>query len=552
MVIKRQKLDRKVNLILDGDRVVDMPPGWNFTIDCPHHGKFTFDFNPYREHSRDELAGHMRDAFWSLRHEVVGISLRSYASGVSTFWRFLDDLDSKGEAITHLIQVDRTLLDRFRAWMELQSISIGKKQGRPLSLAMKKKTFNYVKALLINRQKRVPEAINHELTFPRNPYPNSNKLIPKREPYSVSEQRRIVAALNKDLRSIHEGGDETLPDLQVLAVHLLVLGLATGRNLQPLLDMRRDALQPHPLPDRDLLITYKRRGWSTHATSVRNVGTPEDCHTLQAIPATVVEHFRFLCEFTSPLTKYAALDHRELVFLWQVPRLSRKGQVVPLKNNNVCNAMKSFLLRHNLMDDRNRPLALNVARMRPTFATELYRRTRDIRRVQQALGHASPETTARHYTDAPFEAERDHAMVLEGMVSQFTRMEIEGKVLLAADGKIPLQNVKDLLSGGYNTGIARCKNPFRDDESVCKKFFTCFRCPNMMVFEDDLWRLFSFYYRLLSERAKLNPSHWLKTYGPIIRRIDADIASQFPVQKIAEARTKAQENPHPTWRGPLL
>ena len=129
---------------------------------------------------------------------------------------------------------------------------------------------------------------------------------------------------------------------------------------------------------------------------------------------------------------------------------------------------------------------------------------------------------------------------------------LDGKVLLAADGKLPLQDVKDLLSGGYNTGIARCKNPFRENESVCKKFFACFKCPSMCVFGDDLGRLFSFYYRLLAERAKINPIHWLKTYSPILRRIDAEIASQFPADKVEAARLKAQQTPHPAWKGPLL
>ena len=551
MVIKRKKLDRKADLILDGDRVVDMPPGWRFTIHCPHHGPFTFDFASCRERGRDELAAHMRDAFWSLRHEVNGISLNSYALAVRAFWRFLDILDASGESITRLSHVDRALLDRFCAWLELQVTTIGKHKGQPWSLAAKKKTYNHLKAVLVNRQKRAPTSVSQALAFPRNPFPNSNRLIPKREPYSSDEQKRILEALNTDLRAIHEGG-QPLPDLQVLAVHLLILGLTTGRNLQSLLDMQRDALQPHPLPDRDLLVTYKRRGWSTHATSVRKVGPQQERKMLQAMPATIGEHFRFLCDFTAPLMNDVASEDREFVFLWRLPKLGRKGQAVRLRNTTVCNAIRSFIQRHNLKDDRGCTLALNVARMRPTFATELYRRTRDIRRVQQALGHVSAETTARHYAEKPVDAERNHAIVLDDMVNQFARIEINGKVLLAADGKLPLQNMKDLLSGGYNTGIARCRNPFRDNESVCKKFFTCFSCPNMCVFEDDLWRLFSFYYRLLAERAKVNISHWMKTYAPIIRRIDNDIASQFPADKVDAARRKAQENPHPTWRGPLL
>ena len=71
-------------------------------------------------------------------------------------------------------------------------------------------------------------------------------------------------------------------------------------------------------------------------------------------------------------------------------------------------------------------------------------------------------------------------------------------------------------------------------------------------FGNRMETLFSFYYRLLSERAKINPNHWLKTYGPIIRRIDTDIAIQFPADKVETARFKAQQDPHPTWKGPIL
>jgi hypothetical protein len=317
--------------------------------------------------------------------------------------------------------------------------------------------------------------------------------------------------------------------------------------------LRRDSLRDHPIADRDLLVTTKRRGWSIHATAVRKTAAVENIQSLQAIPNSVGDHFRFLCDYTAPLIGEASERDRDFAFLWRVTANERKGRVVRLDARpNANKAVRAFAQRHALLDDRGEPLLLNVARLRPTFATELYRRTRDICRVQQALGHSSPETTARHYADAPIEAERDHSIVLDDMVSQFARMEIEGKILLAADGKIPSPEMKNLLSGGYNTGIARCKNPFRENDSVCKKFFHCFKCPSMCVFEDDLWRLFSFYYRLLAERAKINPSHWIKTYGPIIRRIDSDIASQFPAEKVAAARTKARRDPHPTWKESLL
>ena len=263
---------------------------------------------------------------------------------------------------------------------------------------------------------------------------------------------------------------------------------------------------------------------------------------------SVAEHFRFLCEFTRPLISAADPRDRDCAFLWRIPKFANKGRVVRLNSTRVSNALLAFRNRHDLRDQHGHPLRLCLARLRPTAATELYRRTRDIRKVQQFLGHASAQTTAQHYAQKPLEAERDHGIVLDHLVSELTRMDVDGKVLIAADGKIPDAEVKDLLAGGYNTGIARCRNPFRGGDAICQKYFACFRCPNFCVFEDDLWRLFSFYERLLAERVKINPAHWMKTYGPIVRRIDAQVAPLFPKEKVETARRKARENPHPAWR----
>uniref|UniRef100_E6PQA9 Phage integrase n=1 Tax=mine drainage metagenome TaxID=410659 RepID=E6PQA9_9ZZZZ len=551
MAIRRPKLDRKVAEIAQPNSSGERAPDWSFTIHCPHEGDLVFDFNPYRRSGRDDLAGHMRDAFWSLRHERVGRSLLSYDThGMHIFWRFLDDLEKSGKAVGRLDQIDRALIERFLAWLEMQLSSRGPTRGQALSLTAKRVSFNHLKALLSNRQRYALSCVSPELSFPRNPFPNTNRLTPRRKSYSAAEQKAIISALNTDLRRIHEDSEKALPALQVLIVHMIVLALAAGWNLQTLIELRRDSLRDHPLTDRKLFVTVKRRGASRHAVSVPDgVPSTDSLSGASTVPATVANHFRFLCDFTAPLFSEAQPRDRDCVFLWRVPKLEHAGQVVRLNASRISNGLIAFRSRHDLRDDRGRPLRLGIARMRPTMAIELYRRTRDIRKVQQALGHASALTTAKHYADKPLEAERDHAFVLDSMVSRLTRLDIEGKVLVAADGEIPTSDVRDLLSGGYNTGIARCRNPFRSDDNVCQKYFTCFRCPNFCVFEDDLWRLFSFYERLMAERPKINPAHWMKTYGPIVRRIDAEIAPLFPSDKVEAAHRLAKESPHPTWRG---
>lgn len=89
MAIRRQKLDREVNLLHRNDAIIEVAPGWAFSITCPHYGEIAFDFTSYRRNGRDELAAQMRDALWNLRHEMVGISLRGRETLLSYFWRFL-------------------------------------------------------------------------------------------------------------------------------------------------------------------------------------------------------------------------------------------------------------------------------------------------------------------------------------------------------------------------------------------------------------------------------------------------------------------------------
>lgn len=553
MAIKRKRINRKAELLQRDGVVVDLPPGWTFTVNCPHHGPQHFDFASYCANGREQLAREMRDAIWSMRHELVGATLTQYKSDTcDTFWRFLDERQ-QGDTVGCLADIDLPLLEEYLTWLALQVSRSGPHEGKPWSNGTQRRAFGCLKAILVNRMRRSPQDVHPQLAFPRNPFPNSNRLSHRRERYSKTEHQRILKAVSMDLRDIHsEGGPTTMTPLGVLAVHLVVLAASAGRNKQSLLELRRDSFSPHPLPDRELLVTTKRRGWSTHATSLRADTAPMDAEpTIRTIPATVGEHFRFLCQYTEPLVAEAAEGDKDLAFLYRPGKLHR-GKVSRVNPRTVAIAVQGIAKRHELKDDRGRPLRLNLARLRPTFGAELYERTRDIRIVQRALGHVSVKTTADHYAERVPEADRDHAILVEGMVSRFTRTEVEGRVFLAADGKIPFKNVKDLLANGYSTGIARCQNPFREGEEVCQKFFYCFRCPNMCVFEDDLWRLFSFYYRLLAERPKLSTLYWEKTYGPIVRRIDVDIAPQFPVETVRAAKLKAQQNPHPTWRGPLL
>ncbi len=548
-MIGRKRVDRRMNLASAGAEVVDLPPGWQFTIDCPNHGLIRFDFEPFSRGRRHELAGQFRDAVWSLRHHVQGNTLAGFLAGLIPFWRFLDT--SRGEAGRHvasLRDIDAALVQQFLAWLELQTTAKGKGRGKPWSLSSKKAAFDRVKALLVNRQKLAPESVSPHLAFPKNPFPRVNIATTPREPYTDGELRRIVDAVNADLRKLDTDGPGALSSLQVLAVYLIALGVATGRNPQSLLDLRRDSVRAHPLADREILVTEKRRGYSTQVTSYSKAREESGrSDQVTTIPLSVGSYVRAAMEYTAPLVSDASVRNADFVFLYRIGRGRRSGEVHKLDVKAFNRAALNFVSRHGINDDRGQPLSLYLARLRPTFGTRLYERTRDVRKVQQALGHSRPQVTARHYITLPETAHRDHTFVGQAMVGWVTRQDEKNAVRLAADGKIPLADARELLNGGYNTLVARCRNPFRENGSTCSKYLPCFTCPQMVVFEDDLWRLFSFYYKLLHERVRMNPNDWLLTYGPVIRIIDNEITPDFPAEKVEEAKRRAQESPHPAW-----
>jgi len=101
-MIGRKRVNRKVDSIrLDG-QVIDLPPAWSFAIICKHHGEIRFDFQPLCRNEREELTKQFRDAVWSLRHELVGQTLRGVFQQITIyFWAFLDDQEGAGAEAEH-------------------------------------------------------------------------------------------------------------------------------------------------------------------------------------------------------------------------------------------------------------------------------------------------------------------------------------------------------------------------------------------------------------------------------------------------------------------
>ena len=111
-------------------------------------------------------------------------------------------------------------------------------------------------------------------------------------------------------------------------------------------------------------------------------------------------------------------------------------------------------------------------------------------------------------------------------------------------------NVADLKQ---NTPVAGCMDPRNGhrapkDGSPCTEVLACFRCRSCIVTQDDLYRLFSFYWSVIEDRHTGDRKGWRKLFRHIVRLIDDDIAPQFDPEVAEATRAKAKVDRHPYWR----
>ncbi|WWL44550.1 hypothetical protein V5O39_29050 [Pseudomonas parakoreensis] len=86
--------------------------------------------------------------------------------------------------------------------------------------------------------------VNLDDLLPLNPFPNNAQSTKDADPLTLGEMQRLIGALKSDLIAIHKGaflGNGA----EAMAVLLLITAARSGINTTPLLEMKRDALQPN-------------------------------------------------------------------------------------------------------------------------------------------------------------------------------------------------------------------------------------------------------------------------------------------------------------------
>lgn len=309
----------------------------------------------------------------------------------------------------------------------------------------------------------------------------------------------------------------------------------------------------NPFPNANRQKQGKRRGMSTNSIGER---IPAEVESLSNLPTSVAAVIHEGLRLTESLVDDAAIDLKNRLWIYKP---SKQGKITAFKGTYLNGASKDVSRIHGLTSDLGEPLIISPQRLRKTFSNRIWQLTDgDVWKTSRILGN-TPQVTDKHYLDVTPDMERNHSFVGKAFELKIRGTENSPEAIagFAEAASISETQAKLVLSGNNNTGVARCSAPTSgkfapNNGEPCTRFLDCFRCPNQIVLESDLYRLYSFYWLILKQRSTVGRKRWKKLYGWVVREIDNGIAKNFSKDAVGEAKEQALTKPHPMWANRII
>lgn len=446
-----------------------------------------------------------------------------YNAGLVGFSGFLQVLSGMLKRDIYWTDINKTVIDQFIVYLAESDWSFVTQKVKYTALkSLLKLCF---KAGLLQHISEVKNL------FSDNPYPNSSKKSTGQSPYSKAEFKRLATAIRNEYTLITQG-KERLTAYE-LGVCVLAVALRTGMNPTPLLELPIDCLQPHPLKsDLMLLVSFKRRGNSTHITALRG---SEEIAALKTIMFDVTDSIELVKKRNQSVSSKHSDQNRLFVFVSQAG--ANKGDSSALSITNLVVACKTLIKKHGLVDDDDKPLTVNLSKLRKTFTNRMFELSGGDPLVAARHGNHHISTANNHYWVPPPEAEANHRKMIEQRTQELIATDLKG-----GEAPTPIAMCTDTINGQRAP-----KNG-----SHCAEILACFRCKSFVVTKDDLHRLFSFYWAIVEDRQTTDTKSWRKHFRHIRQIIDDNISPQFDAKFIAkeveQIKQDAKINRHPFWR----
>ena len=512
-------------------RLVEFPPN--------AAGRRSFDFGPFYGRGIDEIVYAYQvqiERFLAKQDSDIEVStvVANCKQGLPDFFEYLSLRRIARNADIGLRDIDRDTIDGYLAFL----------RETGLKTTAQKNTYSRTKAVLkaLCRRGLIREVIGGDnQTFPENPFPGSNRKHKGAKPLNLAQRTAVTRALREAVAPLFVEGVAVTSEL--LSYALLVIALHTGRNTTPLLEMERDCLHAHPKEKTKFLVVYKRRGNNSSRVALQGESAEERATAAKpSLRANVVRLVEILIEHSDRIRADAPAHARQRILLyrsmqWSAPE-SGPGSVTALSGTMLGQAISRLVKDYDLLDADGKPLQLTVSRLRKTFINRVFEiLDGDIVATARAAGNSASVVQNSYLTPAE-DAEKNWRFMGNALVSELLSST------LGATERTPVGGCSDIQNGEYA--------PKRDG-TPCMSFFNCLRCRNYVVTGDDLYRLFSFYWRLLKERSKMAKRRWKRQFAHIVRLIDRDVVREgiakkiFKADAVAAARARARRDPHPFW-----
>jgi hypothetical protein len=418
-------------------------------------------------------------------------------------------------------------LVKFVAWIKLQYPE----------RSTAKSVYSGLRAVLLAMIARGLIRADRAHFFPARPFPNSASTKTGATPLSIAEKERMACALRQDIIALHHGQyDQAMS--QALTVYLLAVALRTGGNTTPLLEMTRDSLKPHLLPNMMRIDLVKHRSATTQVHALRRLESLGESLT---VPTDGVAILNKVIALTEPLRAQAPPHLCKMLWLFQIEAPIQRGKIAILRSQLLFRNIKQWVKRHRLLGDDGQALELTLGRLRKSRAHELWVRSDgDLIAVAGLMGNR-PRVADRHY------------------LSMTDVIRAEGAAFIGEVLTDTLRGPHDASTKFENTPVGRCKDPLHGDKApgdgqrLCDQFVHCLGCRSYAIVGSlpDLHRLYSFQEFLQAEIDYFpkgdNYDDWRAHRQRLSDLIDHFTAQHFPAALISQAKALAENEPHRFW-----
>lgn len=344
-----------------------------------------------------------------------------------------------------------------------------------------------------------------------------------------------------------------------LAVELAML---TGLNVESIKDLTIDCFsESHPLTRQPVLYYFKRRAAGTERPPERELHLQvldverEELQLENSIMEKVARLIFLVLKVTNKI-RHLAGEYSSRLFIFQDIEATRREGVdviVPIDPSRKAGKWYGrFLREENLREILGENFSFNMARCRPTLATNMLLSGASIFTIQTILGHADI-TTTNTYLD-----ERQLRPAFNDRVSEALQAISIRSIEVQRPSKVSAITVqvgeRDETAFSETLSGCGCKNPFDPSEdvrkkfqyrtgSVCKFWNMCLFCDKSIITEKSLPKLIRYGGRVRSALAKDAVSIRSKRelFSGVVELIDGILVDDaiFPADVIDNAKLVA-------------